>query len=59
MRTLPILLGLFGLPLAEIAAFVAVGSEIGVGWTLLLVVLSYAMDRLRIILGTITHVQKQ
>ncbi|WP_185984179.1 FxsA family protein [Aureimonas mangrovi] len=40
MPLLLALLSLLALPLAEIAVFIAVGSEIGVGWTLLLIVAS-------------------
>lgn len=40
MRPLLMLLAVLALPLLEIGVFIAVGSEIGVGWTLLLVVLS-------------------
>ncbi|MFD2239170.1 FxsA family protein [Aureimonas populi] len=40
MPQLAILLGLLALPLVEIGVFIAVGSEIGVAWTLALVVLS-------------------
>ena len=41
MPIVPILLAAFiGVPLAEIAVFIQVGQEIGVGWTLALIVLT-------------------
>lgn len=40
MRILLTLIAVLGFPLAEIATFIAVGSQIGVGWTLLLIVAS-------------------
>ena len=40
MPLLLTLMALLALPLAEIAVFIAVGSQIGVGWTLLLIVVA-------------------
>lgn len=43
MPALLILFGIIALPLIEIGVFIAVGSQIGIGWTLALVVLSFVL----------------
>ncbi|WP_062226565.1 FxsA family protein [Aureimonas frigidaquae] len=43
MPALLFLIGFIALPLVEIGVFIAVGSQIGIGWTLLLVILSFVL----------------